>query len=93
MERQVFSLDDGHGREGVTPFPHRWCSWGNPEHLPESAGFSLYGPRRKTLSKGEYTHPKKEKQKLFKGRMNFWFQIKNVMATRWQQRQEYWNGQ
>lgn len=49
-ERQVFGIIfDGHGRKGVTPFPHRWCSWENPEHLPESAGFSLYDPRRKTL--------------------------------------------
>lgn len=47
--RLVLSLVDGLGREGVTPFPHRWCGWGDPEHLPESAGFSLYGPRRKTL--------------------------------------------
>lgn len=72
MGRQVLSLVDGHEREGVTPFPHRWCSWGNPEHFPESAEFSLYDPRRKTLFQRECTHPKKEKQKLFKGsRMNF----------------------
>lgn len=71
--RQVLSLVDGYGREGVTPFPHRWCGWGHPEHLPESAGFSLYGPRRKTLFQRTMYPSQKGKTKLFKGsRMNFW---------------------
>lgn len=64
------------------------CSWGNPEHFPESAEFSLYGPRRKTLFQRRMYSSQKGITKTFQSRMNFGFQKNKVMPTRWQQRQE-----
>lgn len=49
------------------------CSWGNPEHFQNPLGFHIMVLEETPFSKGECTHPKKEKWKLFKGsRMNFW---------------------
>lgn len=57
-------------------------------------GFHFMVLEEKPFSKGQCTHPKKEKQNFSKEvEWTFGFHITSVMATRWQQRQEYWNGQ
>lgn len=49
---QVLSLLDGYEREAVTPFPHRWCSWGILNTFQNPLGFHFMVLEEKLLSKG-----------------------------------------
>jgi len=55
---QVLSLVDGYEREGVTPFPHRWCSWGILNTFQNPLGFHFMVLEEKPSPKDNVPTPK-----------------------------------
>lgn len=77
---QVLCLVEGYGRENVTPFPHRWCSWGILNTFQNPLSFHFMVLEEKPFSKRiMYPFQKGKNKKISKEvEWTFGCQTKNV---------------